>query len=662
MQSHILSIILFTPLVGALLLIFIPKEQKDAIRWIANLFSLGGLLVSIPLVPWFWAQRFDPGFKFMEGAPNNWIPSIGAGYVLGIDGISFLLIMLTTLLGWISILSSWTAIENRVKEYYIWFLILQTGMLGVFMALDFFLFFMFWEAMLVPMYLLIGIWGGPRKLYAAIKFFLYTLFGSVLMLLSVLFLYFYNYKQTGAYTFSIQALYQTAPRIFHDPAYGSTFAILLFLAFFLAFAIKVPMFPFHTWLPDAHVEAPTAGSVILAGVLLKMGTYGFIRFALPFFPDVVMHPKVRFWMIFLSIVGIIYGALVSLMQRDMKKLVAYSSVSHLGFCTLGIFALNPAGLSGSVLQQINHGISTGALFLIVGILYERRHTREISEYGGISNVMPLYATITMIMFLSSMGLPLLNGFVGEFTILQGTFMENWKWAAWAVPGVILAAAYLLWLYQRVFFGTVTNPKNEKLHDLTPREILTFAPLLIMAFWIGLYPKPFFPDLATAGQSVGADRPARLSRDHRTTGQRGNSAHGPCGACSRGAVRIAAGREGEEISAGHATIFHGHGLFVVPSHSLAYSFRAGHPADRPDDSEGMEVDERSDCVDRHPVFCSRSVEDPICARGSIKIRSRDSICVCAVPGARPLFYLFLLPVSGWSRDFNPDVGALSRDRA
>jgi NADH-quinone oxidoreductase subunit M len=251
------------------------------------------------------------------------------------------------------------------------------------------------------------------------------------------------------------------------------------------------MFPFHTWLPDAHVEAPTAGSVILAGVLLKMGTYGFIRFSLPFFPDVLTHTKVRSWMIVLSIIAIIYGALVSLMQKDMKKLVAYSSVSHLGFCTLGIFALTPLALSGSVLQQVNHGISTGALFLIVGILYERRHTREISEYGGISNVMPVYATITMIMFLSSMGLPLLNGFVGEFTILQGTFMENWRWGAWAVPGVVLAAAYLLWLYQRVFFGPVTNPKNEKLHDLTPREMLTFAPLLIMAFWIGLYPKPFF---------------------------------------------------------------------------------------------------------------------------------------------------------------------------
>ena len=487
MQSHILSIILFTPLVGALVLLFVPKENKDAIRWIANIFALAGFLISLPLVTMFWAQRFEPGFKFLEGTPNNWIPSIGAGYNLGIDGISFLLIMLTTLLGWISILSSWAAIENRVKEYYVWFLVLQTGMLGVFMALDFFLFFVFWEAMLVPMYLLIGIWGGSRKLYAAIKFFLYTLLGSVLMLLGILFLYFHHYSVTSphVYTFSIPELYKTAPLI------PFNIAIWLFVAFFIGFAIKVPMFPFHTWLPDAHVEAPTAGSVILAGVLLKMGTYGFIRFSLPFFPSVVSHPKVQAWMIGLSLVAIIYGELVSLMQKDMKKMVAYSSVSHMGFCTLGIFVLTPLGLTGSVLQQFNHGISTGALFLIVGILYERRHTREIAEYGGISTVMPVYATVAMIMFLSAMGLPLLNGFVGEFTILQGTFVANWRWAAWAAPGVVLAAAYLLWLYQRVFFGTVTNPKNEKLHDLTPREILTFAPLMIMVLWIGLYPKPFF---------------------------------------------------------------------------------------------------------------------------------------------------------------------------
>ncbi len=485
MYNHILSIILFTPLVGAFLLLFVPKENKNAIRWIANIFGVLGFAVSIPLVPWFWAVKYQPGWKFVEGSPNNWIPTIGAGYMLGIDGISFLLIMLTTLLGAVSILSSWNAIQDRVKEYYVWFLVLQTGMLGVFMALDLFFFFVFWEAMLVPMYLLIGIWGGPRKLYAAIKFFLYTLFGSVLMLLGILFLYFHHHTLTGVYTFSLDALYQTAPQI------TGTTAVLLFVAFALGFAIKVPMFPFHTWLPDAHVEAPTAGSVILAGVLLKMGTYGLIRFSLPFFPAVSMDPKVRGWMIGLSIVGILYGALVSLMQKDMKKLVAYSSVSHLGFCTLGIFVLNPSGLSGSVLQQINHGISTGMLFLIVGILYERRHTREIAEYGGISNVMPVYATVTLIAFLSSLGLPLLNGFVGEFTILQGTFMESKVWTAWAVPGVILGAAYLLWLYQRVFFGPVTNDKNKKLLDLSGREIAVFAPLLIMAFWIGLYPKPFF---------------------------------------------------------------------------------------------------------------------------------------------------------------------------
>ncbi|HKD90299.1 MAG TPA: NADH-quinone oxidoreductase subunit M [Terriglobales bacterium] len=485
MRDHILSIILFLPLAGATVLLFVPRDHKNAIRWIANIFALAGFLISIPLVPWFWALKDQPGFKFVEGAANNWIPSIGAGYHIGIDGISFLLIMLTTLLGWIAVLCSWTSIQERVKEYYIWFLVLQSGMLGVFMSLDFFLFYVFWEVMLVPMYLLIGIWGGPRKLYAAIKFFLYTLVGSVLMLLGILFLYFHHFGLTGQHTFDIQAIYQTSPSI------TGTAAVLLFFAFFVGFAIKVPMFPFHTWLPDAHVEAPTAGSVILAGVLLKMGTYGLIRFSIPLFPSVAMNSTVRGWMIGLSIVGIIYGALVSLMQKDMKKLVAYSSVSHLGFCTLGIFALNPLGLSGSVIQQINHGISTGALFLIVGILYERRHTREIAEYGGISNVMPLYATITLIMFMSSLGLPLLNGFVGEFTILQGSYMENKWWAAWAVTGVILGAAYLLWLYQRVFFGNVTNPKNEHLRDLSAREVLTFAPLIAAAVWIGVYPKPLF---------------------------------------------------------------------------------------------------------------------------------------------------------------------------
>jgi len=505
MYNHILSIVLFTPLAGAVVLLFLPKENKNAIRWVANIFAGAGLAVSLPLIPWFWAVKGVPGFKFLEGRPGNWIPSIGASYILGIDGISFLLILLTTLLGFISILSSWDAIQERTKEYYVWFLLLQTGMLGVFMAVDFFLFFVFWEAMLVPMYLLIGIWGGPRKLYAAIKFFLYTLAGSVLMLLGILFLYFHHHDLTGQYSFSLigqisASGFSALPGGLYDTAKLIAFpmALWLFVAFFIGFAIKVPMFPFHTWLPDAHVEAPTAGSVILAGVLLKMGTYGFIRFSLPLFPQVSTYEPVRFWLMVLSIIAIIYGALVSLMQKDMKKLVAYSSVSHLGFCTLGIFALTSLGLQGSVIQQINHGISTGALFLIVGVLYERRHTREISEYGGISNVMPVYAAITMIMFLSSMGLPLLNGFVGEFTILQGTFTapqigghSGKLWAGLAVTGVVLAAAYLLWLYQRVYFGPVTNPKNEKLHDLKPREIFVFAPLVALALLIGVYPKPLF---------------------------------------------------------------------------------------------------------------------------------------------------------------------------
>src|ERR1700756_2839976 len=484
MYNHILSIVLFTPLVGAILLLFVPKENKNAIRWIANIFGMLGFAVSLPLIPWFWALKDRSGFQFVEGAPNNWIPSIGAGYVIGIDGISFLLIMLTTLLGAISILSSWNAIQNRVKEYYIWFLVLQTGMLGVFMANDMFLFFVFWEAMLVPMYLLIGIWGGPRKLYAAIKFFLYTLFGSVLMLLGILFLYFHHHTLTGVYTFSITELYVTAPKI-AGPA-----AVWLFFAFFLGFAIKVPMFPFHTWLPDAHVEAPTAGSVILAGVLLKMGTYGFLRFSLPLLPQASADRTIVEILAVLSIIGIVYGALVSLMQQDWKKLVAYSSVSHLGFCTLGIFAMNPNGIAGSVLQQINHGISTGMLFLIIGVIYERRHTREISEYGGLAHVMPKYATVFAFAMLSSAGLPLLNGFIGEFTILQGAFEANRGWAACAVTGVVLGAAYLLWLYQRTMLGQVTNGKNLTIPDMNFRELAVFAPLIVWAVWIGIYPKPY----------------------------------------------------------------------------------------------------------------------------------------------------------------------------
>ncbi|MBI4460729.1 MAG: NADH-quinone oxidoreductase subunit M, partial [Acidobacteria bacterium] len=439
-SQHILSIVLFWPLAGAILLMLFPKQSPGAVRWMANIWGFIGFLISLPLVFWFDSSHAD--FQFIERA--DWIPSIGASFALGIDGISLLLIMLTTVLGFISILCSWSAIQERVKEYYVFMLVLQAGMLGVFMSLDFFLFYVFWEVMLVPMYFLIGVWGGPRKLYAAIKFFIYTLVGSVLMLLGILTLYFSYYNQTGVYTFDIVAL--------QDLSLPLDAQIWVFLAFFVGFAIKVPMFPFHTWLPDAHVEAPTAGSVILAGVLLKMGTYGFLRFSLPLLPDAASDSRIVTLMVTLSIIAIVYGALVSLMQKDWKKLVAYSSVSHLGFCTLGIFALNPNGITGSIIQQINHGISTGALFLIVGIIYERRHTREISEFGGLSTVMPVYATLFMIVAMSSLGLPTLNGFIGEFVILQGAYEANWVWAAFGVSGIVLGAAYLLWLYQRTMFG------------------------------------------------------------------------------------------------------------------------------------------------------------------------------------------------------------------
>jgi NADH-quinone oxidoreductase subunit M len=479
MQDHLLSIILFTPLVGMFILLFIPKEQTTAIKVWANLVLFVGLLVSLPL--WWRYDRGNADYQFMERAA--WIPSIGAQFIIGIDGISLLLILLTTLVGFISVFSSWNAIENRIKEYYAFFLLLQAGMLGVFMSLDFFLFYVFWEVMLVPMYFIIGVWGGPRKLYAAIKFFLYTLFGSVLMLLGILTLYYQHYSQFGTYTFEIAELMKMNIPV--------TMQLWVFWAFFLGFAIKVPMFPFHTWLPDAHVEAPTAGSVILAGVLLKMGTYGFVRFSLPLLPDASRDSRTVWIIAFLSIVGIIYGALVSLMQKDWKKLVAYSSVSHLGFCTLGIIALNPNGLTGSVIQQINHGLSTGLLFLIVGIVYERRHTREISEYGGLSNVMPKYAIVFAISMLASAGMPLLNGFIGEFAILQGAYEVSKTWAAFAVSGIVLGAAYLLWLFQRTMFGPITNPKNEHLKDLSLREMLVVLPLLICCFWIGIYPKPYF---------------------------------------------------------------------------------------------------------------------------------------------------------------------------
>jgi NADH-quinone oxidoreductase subunit M len=500
----LLSLILFLPLLGAVVLLFVPKENGTAIRWIANIVGLAGFLVSLPL--WFWYNTQDPGWQFVERA--IWIPSIGAQYFLGVDGFSALMVLLATLFGFIAILSSWTAITERLKEYYIFLLILQTGMIGAFVSLDFLLFFLFWEVMLVPMYFLIGIWGSDRRLYSAIKFFLYTLVGSVIMLLGILALYFYNHSVTGVYTFDITQ--------FQGMSVPYNMQWWVFLAFFLGFAVKVPMFPFHTWLPDAHTDAPTAGSVILAAVMLKMGTYGFVRFSLPILPEATQHFVPM--MVTLSIIGIVYGALCAMAQQDWKRLVAYSSVSHMAMVMLGMFALNPAGITGSIVQQLNHGISTGALFLLVGIVYERRHTRAISEYGGLSNVMPGYATIFLIMTMSSIGLPALNGFIGELLILQGVFVASHPflgggkiWAAFAASGVVLGAAYMLWLYQRTMFGKIENPKNERLLDLNLREFATFAPLLVLAFWIGLYPKPFLDRLETSVNRV----VARVNPQYRT---------------------------------------------------------------------------------------------------------------------------------------------------
>lgn len=422
----------------------------------------------------------------------TWIPSIGAEYHLSVDGFSLLLVFMTALLGFVSILSSWNAVQHRVKEYYAHFLLLQFSSVGVFMAADFFLFFMFWELLLVPMYFIIAIWGGTRRVYAATKFIIYTVSGSVLMFLSGLALYLEHGRQSGIYTFDITQLLRTSL----PP--GTEW--WLFWGFFLGFAIKVPMFPFHTWLPDAHVEAPTAGSVMLAGVLLKMGTYGFLRFSLPLLPNAAKDPAVVNILAVLSIIAIVYGALVSLMQPDWKKLIAYSSVSHMGFCTLGMFSFNGVGLTGSMLQQINHGISTSMLFLIIGYVYERRHTREIAGYGGLFRTMPVFTAIFAVAIFSSMGLPPLNGFIGELTILQGVYQMSFPWAGWLLLGIMLGAAYLLWLFQRTALGDPPE-SNQDLRDLSAREIAVAAPLILLMFAIGLYPQPILDILDPPAQRI-----------------------------------------------------------------------------------------------------------------------------------------------------------------
>lgn len=451
----------------------------------APLIGLGALLLLPSRVSRYWAVAVQAMSLALLATVNGkaerwpWIPSLGIQYSLQVDGISWLLMLLTGVTGLAAALASWQSVREREKGFYALLLLLQTAMQGVFAARDLMVFFVFFEFTLVPMYFLIGMWGGERRLYAAIKFFLYTLAGSALMLIAILALYF----QSGASTFDGVMLVSSP--------ISPNAAFWIFLGFFIAFAVKVPMFPFHTWLPDAHTEAPTAGSVLLAAVLLKMGTYGMLRFALPLLGKAAYRQELTGAVAALSIVAILYGALVSLAQTDWKRLVAYSSVSHLGFCTLGLFCLNPAGVEGSVLQQINHGISSALLFLIVGIAYDRRHTREIAAYGGLAHGMHRFATLFFIAILSSAGVPLLNGFIGEFTILRGAYQASPAWAWLAVPGIVLGAAYLLWLYQRTMLGPVTDPANASLPDLSPREWAVLLPLVVWAFAIGLYPKPYF---------------------------------------------------------------------------------------------------------------------------------------------------------------------------
>lgn len=473
--SHILSTITFLPALGALFIIFFVKGET-AVKWCALIVSLATLLLSLYL-----PYSFDTSTADLQWVEKFvWIERFGISYFMGVDGISLLLILLTTFITVICILASWTDIKFKMKAYVVLFLFIETASLGVFMAMDLFLFYVFWEAVLIPMVFIIGIWGGNRRLYASIKFFIFTFAGSLFMLLGVLALYTYHGQLTGIYTFDATVLFQTPV----PPA----IQYWLFIAFFLGFAVKVPMFPLHTWLPDAHTEAPTAGSIVLAAVLLKLGTYGFIRFSLPLLPNASMQFAPV--MIALSIFAIIYGAYVTLAQKDMKKLVAYSSVSHMGFIMLGIFVLNLDGLKGALLQMINHGISTGALFLLVGMIYERTHSRGIGDYKGLYKKLPVYGTFFLIILLSSMGLPTTNGFIGELFILIGVYKAHWYYTIPVVIGVLLGTAYLLWFFQRVFLGDFVYHGKSPLKDLGLREKIITVPLLILVFWIGLYPTPF----------------------------------------------------------------------------------------------------------------------------------------------------------------------------
>ncbi len=492
LDEHLLTIVTFLPFATALLLL-VPNRRLPASAWRSIALTSTLLTFGLSLRLWTNFEATRTGFQFVERVP--WLPEYGVHYFVGIDGISLLLVLMTTFLMPLALLGAWTDITKSVRSFFFHMLALETGMLGAFVSLNLFQFYVFWEVMLIPMYFIIGVWGGPRRIYAAIKFFLFTMFGSLLMLVALLVVYYLHYEQFGVLNLDyVQAagasgasLLDTAIPRGGEAVWWKT-QTWLFAAFALAFAIKVPMVPFHTWLPDAHVEAPTAGSVVLAGVLLKMGTYGFVRFALPLFPDAAVTAAPVIFS--LALIGIIYGSLVAMVQSDIKKLVAYSSVAHLGFVMLGMFAFNAEGLEGSVLQMVNHGLSTGALFLLVGMLYERRHTREIADFGGVAKPMPVYAALFGIVMMSSIGLPGLNGFVGEFLILVGAFAADPRFAVPATLGVVLAAAYMLWMYRRVFFGPVENPENRGLIDLNLREKAVMVALLVPMVWIGVYPKPF----------------------------------------------------------------------------------------------------------------------------------------------------------------------------